>query len=105
MERFCVNCGTKFEAINNMARYCPACVALKKEEQKQKQKQYAKARIARLDLVNINIYKADKEKLKAEAEKKSLTVADYLKSLLNKPEPEKAPAVKAAKSTATKKKA
>lgn len=103
MERFCVNCGTKFEATNNMARYCPACVAVKKEEQKQKQKQYAKARMTRLELTNITIYKADKDRLKTLADKKGVTMADMIKDLLSKPEPKSTVTVKAAKSTGKKK--
>lgn len=106
MERFCVNCGAKFEANNNMARYCPECVAKKKEEQKQKQKQYAKARMTRLDLTNIVVYKADKDQLKTLADKKGMTMADVVKDLLSKPEPvaKKATAV-AAKAATPKKKA
>ena len=84
IERFCVECGTKFTANNNMVRYCPKCAEAHKALLKEKQKGYAKARSERLGLTNITVYKTDKEILQKMAKEKGVTMAEVLKEILAK---------------------
>lgn len=82
MKRFCMACGTEFEAPNNMVRYCEHCKAEVAQKQKEKQKHYAKARVEKLGLVNLSVYKADRETIKALAVAKGVTVSDMFKDIL-----------------------
>lgn len=82
MKRFCINCGTQFEATSGAERYCPECKVKIKEEWKEKQKKYAKERAERLNLVNVSIYKDDREILKERALEGKTTIAEVIKTLL-----------------------
>lgn len=86
--RFCTECGSKMAVpVGSRTTICPACKEAKKKAQAEKAHIAAQKRKAELGLVtmNVSLYESTKNILKAKSKEKGMSIADFLKELLEEP--------------------
>lgn len=86
VKRFCTECGSVMWLDSSSSRQtiCPTCREAKKKAQAEKAHIAAQKRKAELGLVtmNVSMYESTKVILKAKSKEKGMSIADFLKELL-----------------------
>ena len=85
VKRFCVECGTVMMVPkNSRVTICESCREAKKKAQAEKAHIAAQKRKAELGLVtmNVSMYESTKVILKTKSKEKGMSIADFLKELL-----------------------
>lgn len=88
VKRFCVECGTVMMVPkNSRVTICDSCREAKKKATAERAHMLAQKRKAELGLVtmNVSLYESTKNILKAKSKEKGMSIADFLKELLEEP--------------------
>lgn len=88
VRRFCVECGKEIWIPKNSRQtQCNECKQRKAQLNAKRAKELAAERKAKLGMVtmNISLYETTKTVLKAKSKEKGMSIADFLKELLEEP--------------------
>lgn len=88
VRRFCVECGKEIWIPKNSRQtQCNECKQRKAQLNAKRAKELAAERKAKLGMVtmNISLYESTKNILKAKSKEKGMSIADFLKELLEEP--------------------
>ena len=88
VRRFCVECGKEMWLPQGSRQStCNECKQKKAQQNAKRAKELAEARKAKLGIVtmNLSLYESTKSVLKSKAKAKGMSIADFLKELLEEP--------------------